>query len=124
MKAQSQRQLRAGELVRHAVSDILKEGYLRDPILAGVSITVTEVRCSPDLKHATCLISALGRKDVKAIAEALNHASGYLQRALGKEVDLKFTPKLRFEEDTRFEEASHIDDVLNRATVRRDLGEN
>ena len=121
MKAQSQRQLRAGELVRHAVSDILKEGYLRDPALTGVSVTVTEVRCSPDLRHATCLISALGRSDVKNVAEALNRASGYLQKSLGKEIDLKFTPKLRFEADTRFEEASHIDDVLNRDSVRRDL---
>ena len=121
MKAQSQRQLRAGELVRRAVADIIREGHLRDGALSGASITVSEARMSPDLRHATVFVSALGQTDPERIAEALNRASGFLQKELGRQVDLKFTPKLKFLADDRFDEATHIDEVLDRPGVKRDL---
>jgi ribosome-binding factor A len=121
MKAQSQRQLRAGELVRRAVSDILMEGQVHDPALAGVPVTVSEARMSPDLRHATVFVSALKTADPEAIAGALNRASGFIQKKLGRELDLKFTPKLKFLADDRFDEANHIDAILDRPGVKRDL---
>ncbi|MFP4518483.1 MAG: 30S ribosome-binding factor RbfA [Oceanicaulis sp.] len=121
MKAQSQRQLRAGELVRRAVSDILREGHLRDPALSGVPITVSEARVSPDLKNATVFVSAMNLEDPARVAEALNRASGFVQKELGRMIDMKFTPKLRFAADDRFDEALHVDEVLDRPGVKRDL---
>lgn len=121
MKAQSQRQLRAGELVRRAVSDILMEGQVHDPALSGAPVTVTEARMSPDLRHATVFVSALNTADPEAIAVALNRAAGFIQKRLGRELDLKFTPKLRFMADDRFDEATHIDAILDRPGVKRDL---
>jgi ribosome-binding factor A len=123
MKAQSQRQLRAGELVRRAVSDILREGHLRDPSLAGVPITVSEARVSPDLKNATVFVSAMNVEDPGRVATALNKASGFVQKELGRHIDMKYTPKLRFEADDRFDEALHVDEVLDRPSVKRDLDE-
>jgi ribosome-binding factor A len=121
MKAQSQRQLRAGELVRRAVADIIREGPLRDAAVSNASITVSEARMSPDLRHATVFVSALGQNDPEAVAAALNRASGFLQKELGRQIDLKFTPKLKFLADDRFDEATHIDEVLDRPGVKRDL---
>lgn len=121
MKAQSQRQLRAGELVRRAVADIIREGHLRDAAVSNASITVSEARMSPDLRHATVFVSALGQSDPEAVAAALNRASGFLQKELGRQIDLKFTPKLKFLADDRFDEATHIDEVLDRPGVKRDL---
>lgn len=121
MKAQSQRQLRAGELVRRALSDIIAEGHLHDPHLKGVSVTVTEVRMSPDLKHASCFIAALGRTDLENVAGALNHASGFLQKELSGEIEMKFTPRLKFLPDESFDEAGRVDEILNRPSVQRDL---
>ena len=121
MKAQSQRQLRAGELVRRALSDIIAEGHLHDPHLKGVSVTVTEVRMSPDLKHASCFIAALGRSDLENVAGALNHAAGFLQKELSGEIEMKFTPRLKFLPDESFDEAGRVDEILNRPSVQRDL---
>ncbi|MCP2671068.1 30S ribosome-binding factor RbfA [Maricaulaceae bacterium EIL42A08] len=121
MKAQSQRQLRAGELVRRAVADIIREGHLRDGALTGASVTVSEARMSPDLRHATVFVSALGQSDPERVAEALNRAAGFLQKELARQIDLKFTPKLKFLADDRFDEATHIDEVLDRPGVKRDL---
>ncbi|PWE18316.1 30S ribosome-binding factor RbfA [Marinicauda salina] len=121
MKPQSQRQLRAGELVRRAVSDILAEGHIHDPGLAGLSVTVTEARVSPDLRHATVFIAVLGQADVRQAAGALNRAAGYIQKQLGREIDMKFTPKLNFVADESFEAAQHVDEVLARPGVQRDL---
>lgn len=122
MKAQSQRQLRAGELVRRALSDLIAEGALSDPVLSGRSITITEARMSPDLRHATVLVADLGAGDRARLVDALNRAGGFLQRALGKEIEMKFTPRLRFEADDRFDEAAHVDEILRRPGVSRDLG--
>ena len=121
----SQRQLRAGELVRHSLAEILREEDIQDPALAGVSVTVTEVRISPDLKHATCFVEPLGAgigaaKSDEVVA-GLNRASKFLRGRLGKLVDLKFTPALKFLHDESFDEASHINALFSRPDVARDL---
>lgn len=122
-KPPSQRQLRAGELVRHALVDILSREEFRDPELDGVSVTVGEVRCSPDLKHATVFCAPLGvdeegRRD--AVTEALNRASRFLRGRLGREIDMKFTPELHFVSDDSYDEAAAIDRLLDSDRVRRD----
>lgn len=121
MKEQSQRQLRAGELVRRAVSDILIEGQVHDPALSGVPVTVTEARMSPDLRHSTVYVSALNDTDPEKIAAALNRAAGFIQKRLAREIELRFTPKLRFAADDRYDEATHVDAILDRPSVKRDL---
>ncbi|MEE2921835.1 MAG: 30S ribosome-binding factor RbfA [Pseudomonadota bacterium] len=121
----TQRQLRAGELVRHAVSDILAREDLRDPDLVGVIVTVGEVRCSPDLRHANVFVSPLG-DDSEAgrarLAAALNRAAGFLRGRLGREIDMKFTPQLHFIADKSYDEATAIDRLLADPRVKRDIG--
>jgi ribosome-binding factor A len=113
--------LRAGELVRHALVDILAREDLRDPELKGVSITVGEVRASPDLKHMTAFVAALGAHDPDKIAEALNRCAGFLRGKLARAVDLRFSPELHFIADRSYEEATHIDALLRKPEVKRDL---
>lgn len=120
----SQRQLRAGELVRHALVDILAREDFRDPDLFDVSVTVGEVRCSPDLRHATVFCTPLGITDPdrrKAVAEALNRASKFLRGRLGREVDMKFTPQLHFITDDSYDDAAAMDRLLSSEKVRRDV---
>ena len=117
----SQRQLRAGELVRHALVDILAREDLRDPALVGVSVTISEVRASPDLKHMTVFVAPLGKGDPRPIAEGLTRLGRFLRGRLAREVDLRTTPELHFQPDLSFDEAGHIAEVLNRPEVRRDL---
>ncbi|HVY87002.1 MAG TPA: 30S ribosome-binding factor RbfA [Caulobacterales bacterium] len=119
--APSQRQLRAAELVRHALVDILTREELRDPDLAGVSVTVGEVRASPDLKHMTAFVAPLGPGDAKTIAAALTRASHFLRGRLGRAVDLRFTPQLHFLPDVSYDEAQHIEDLLHSPELARDL---
>jgi ribosome-binding factor A len=121
MKSQSQRQLRAGELVRRALSEIFAEGDLHDPALVGRHVTVTEVRMSPDLRHAQVLVDDLLGGDRNGLAQALDHAHGFLQKELGRRIDLKFTPKLRFTGDDRGEEAMRLQSLLDKPGVKRDL---
>lgn len=120
----SQRQLRAGEIIRHALADIITREDLRDPDLTGVIVTVGEVRCSPDLKRATAFVSPLG-DDTDAgrerLAAALNRASAFLRGRLGKVIDLKFTPELNFIADSSYDEATAIDRLLADPRVKRDL---
>jgi ribosome-binding factor A len=121
-KGPSQRQLRAGELVRHALVDILAREDIRDPDLQGVSVTIGEVRASPDLKHMTAFVAPLGAKgDATKIAAALTRASGFLRGRLGKIVDMRFTPQVHFIPDVSYDEAGHIAQVLARPEVARDL---
>jgi ribosome-binding factor A len=118
----SQRQLRAAELVRHALVQILAREPLRDPDLIGVSVTVGEVRSSPDLKHMNVFVSPLGAVgDARLIASALNRAAGFLRGRLGREIALRFTPDLNFLPDVSYEEARHIDELLESERVRKDL---
>lgn len=117
----SQRQLRVGELIRRTLSDILLRGDLHDPELAGISITVGEVRTSPDLRVATAYVLPLGGKDSDAILAALNRARGELRRALSREVRLKFSPELRFVVDESFDRMDRTRDMLADERVRRDI---
>jgi len=117
----SQRQLRAAELVRHALVDIIAREDLRDPDLRGVSITVGEVRASPDLKHMTAFVSSLGPGDPQIVANGLTRCSSFLRGRLARAIDLKFTPELHFQPDVSYDEARHIDDLLASPEVARDL---
>ena len=118
----SQRQLRAGELVRHALVDVLARDELRDPDLAGVSITVGEVRASPDLKHMTAFVSVLGAAaDGEKVAKALTRSRHFLRGRLGRLVELRHVPELHFVADGSYEEALHIEQLLRRPEVARDL---
>src|SRR5271170_2872149 len=117
----SQRQLRVGELLRHTLSEILIRGDVRDPDLAGVSVTVTQVKPSPDMRHATVYCEPLGGKNARNVVDALNRHRGYIRGIMGRMITLKFTPDLRFEEDTSFAEAQKIETILKSARVQRDL---
>jgi ribosome-binding factor A len=117
----SQRQLRAGELIRHALIEVLREGDLHDEALQNASITVTEVRMSPDLKHATCFVEPLGGSHAGEVVEALNRHARFLRGKLGRGIDMKFTPDLRFVHDQSFDEAARMDALFNRPEVKRDL---
>lgn len=120
-KAPSQRQLQAGELIRRALVDILVREDLRDPDLKGVSITISEVRVSPDLKHARVYAAPLGGKQTPQVIAGLNRCSKFLRGRLGRELSMRSTPKLRFEIDTVFDTASEVEAMLARPEVRRDL---
>jgi ribosome-binding factor A len=117
----SQRQLRAGELIRHALADILRQGELHDEALEMASVTVTEVRMSPDLKHAVCFVEPLGGTHAGEVVEALNRHARFLRGRLGREIDMKFTPDLRFVHDQSFDEAARMDALFNSPAVRRDI---
>lgn len=117
----SQRQLRAAELIRHALVDVLAREDLRDPDLVGVRITVGEVRASPDLKHMTAFVAPLGPGDPTKVAAALKRCARFLRGCVAKQIDMKFAPELHFIPDDSYNEASHIDALLARADVRRDL---
>jgi ribosome-binding factor A len=118
----SQRQLRVGEMLRHALAMILTRGDIRDDDLAGVPVTVTQVKPSPDMRHATIFVEPLGGKNAKAVVAALNRHKSYLRGELGHMIELKFTPELRFVEDASFAEAERIETLLKSERVRRDLG--
>jgi ribosome-binding factor A len=121
MKPPSQRQLRAGELIRHALTDIFAREEFDDPGLHGKSITVTEVRCSPDLKHATAFCAPLGGVEMAATIEALTRAAAFLRGRLSREIEMRYTPMLRFIADDSYDEARRIDQLLASPRVRRDL---
>lgn len=118
----SQRQLRVGELVRHALAEVLARGDVPDPALGKTLITVPEVRMSPDLKLATCYVMPLGGKDTKAALDALDANRKALRGEVGHRLELKFVPDLRFRLDTSFEEGARIDALLRSPDVQRDLG--
>ena len=121
-KEPSVRQLRVGEELRHALAEVLGRGELRDPELRGRAITVTEVRASPDLKRATAFVTPLGDESSDPeILTALGRASSYLQGEIGRRIRLKFTPRLSFEFDDRFDYASKIENLLRESGVSRDL---
>ncbi len=121
MKPPTQRQLRAGELIRHALMDILAREEFADPDLAGKSITVTEVRISPDLKNATAFCAPLGGEEMARTVAALNRAAGFLRGRLSREIDMRYTPILRFIADDSYDEARRIEQLLASDRVRRDL---
>src|ERR1700712_102673 len=117
----SQRQLRGGEIVRHAIADILSQGSVHDPELEGHIITVPEVRMSPDLKLATVYVMPLGGKGVDDVVAALDRNKKFLRGEVAHRVNLKFAPDLRFRADERFDEAERIEKLLRTPAVQRDL---
>jgi ribosome-binding factor A len=119
--APSQRALRAGELIRHAVAEIFSRGDVHDPVLQSHLITVPEVRMSPDLRLATIYVMPLGGRDEKEVIEALERNKRYLRGEIARRVNLKFAPDIRFRMDERFDEADRIDRLLRSPQVQRDL---
>ena len=117
----SQRQLRVGELIRHALAEMLARGDIHDDVLAKHVVTVPEVRLSPDLKLATCYIMPLGGKDEDAVIKALEKNRKVLRQEVARRVNLKFAPDLRFRRDESFDEAARIDALLRSDKVRRDV---
>jgi len=117
----SQRQLRVGETVRHAIADILVSGSVHDPDLEGHIVTVPEVRMSPDLKLATIYVMPLGGRDTELVIAALERNKKFLRGEIARRVNLKFAPDVRFRADERFDEAERIEKLLRTPAVQRDL---
>jgi len=117
----SQRQLRVGEMLRHALAEILQRGDVSDPVLETTVVTVPEVRCSPDLRHATVYVMPLGGLKADEVIEALNRNRKFLRGELAHRVTLKYMPDLKFEIDRSFDTADRIDELLRRPDVARDL---
>jgi ribosome-binding factor A len=113
--------LRVGELVRHALSGFLIRGEVDDPVLEGKTVTVPEVRMTPDLKLATAYVMPLGGEGATEVAEALNRHHKFIRGRIAPELGLKFAPDLRFFVDTTFEEFQRIDTLLRTDRVQRDL---
>lgn len=118
----SQRQLRVAEEVRHLLSAIFQRGGFRNPDLEGETVTVTEVRISPDLKNATAFVARLGRPDIDALLPALKLLAPYLRGELAKALRLRVAPAISFQPDTALEYAMHVDALLKAPGVARDLG--
>lgn len=117
----SQRQLRAGELVRHALVEIFREEEINDPALAGVSVTVTEVRVGPDLRHAMVFVEPLGGENADEVVKALNKHARFIRGHLGRMIELRFTPELHFRHDESFNEAARMAKLFDDPRVRQDL---
>jgi len=117
----SVRLLRVGEQVRHVLSEILQRGDVHDATLAKHLVTVTEVRMSPDLRHATVFVKPLLGRDEAAVLKALRTNTAYLQREVAARVQNKYAAKLKFLADESFDEGTHIDTLLRKPAVARDL---
>ncbi len=117
----SQRQLQVGEEIRHILSSIFMRGEISDPALRDASITVSEVRISPDLKNATAYVLPLGGKNKEEVLDILNDSSNFLRHLMGKSLRLRFTPRLTFKLDYSYENAGHIQALLNSPHVVQDL---
>jgi ribosome-binding factor A len=120
-RSPTQRQLRVGEELRHLLAGILARHELRDPALHDATITVTEVRISPDLKNATAFIMPLGGTHVPEVLAALERGAGFMRGLIAREIDLRHVPALHFELDTTFDHASRIEALLHRPDVERDI---
>jgi ribosome-binding factor A len=120
-KAPSQRQLRVGELIRHAMAEMLTRGDIHDPVLENHLVTIPEVRMTADLRQATIYVMPLGGRDVKEVIEALNNNRKFLRGEIAHRVNLKFAPEIRFRVDERFDEAERIEKILRTPRVRRDI---
>ncbi len=117
----SQRQLRVGELIRHALAEMLTRGEIHDDVLASHVVTIPEVRMSPDLRLATIYGMPLGGKDVKPLLAALDGHRKYIRAEIARTVNLKFAPDIRFLADETFDEARRIDEILRSQKVAQDL---
>ena len=117
----SQRQLRVGEELRHALARIIERGAIRDPAVAERSVTVTEVQVSPDLRRATVFVVPLGGGDAGPLLDGLRRAAPFLRHEIARQVQLRVMPEFAFEPDTSFDRAERIERLLNSPSVRRDL---
>jgi ribosome-binding factor A len=117
----SQRQLRVGELIRHAMADMLTRGDVHDPVLESHMVTVPEVAVTADLRLATIYVMPLGGKDTQPVLDALERNKKFLRSEIAHRVNLKFAPDIRFRLDERFDEAERIDKLLRSPEVKRDL---
>ena len=117
----SQRQLRVGELVRHALADMLTRGEVHDPVLEGHMITVPEVSMAADLRLATIYVMPLGGRDAEEVVAAFERNKKFLRAEIAHRVNLKFAPDIRFRVDECFAEAERIDKLLHSPAVARDL---
>jgi ribosome-binding factor A len=120
-ESRSVRLLKVGEQVRHVLSGVLQRGDVHDEVLASHVVSVTEVRMSPDLRHATVFVKPLLGKDEEAVLKALRTNTAYLQREVAHRVKMKYAAKLKFLADESFDEGSHIDRLLRDPKVARDL---
>ncbi len=120
-EGRSVRLLRVGEQVRHALADILMRGDVHDDTLASHLVSVTEVRMSPDLRHATAFVKPLLGQDEEAVLKALRTNTAFLQREVARRVNLKYASRLKFLADESFDEGTHIDRLLRSEKVARDL---
>lgn len=120
-KAPTQRQLRVGEELRHALADLLHRGDFRDPELRALNVTVTEVRISPDLRNATAFVTPLGGHQVDEAVRALRRAAPFFRTQIARAVKLRYVPNLTFEADTSFDYAARIEALLHDPAVARDL---
>lgn len=120
-EGRSVRTLRVGEQVRHVLSEILARGDVHDDVLASHLVSITEVRMSPDLRHATVFVKPLLGKDEEAVLKALRTNTAYLQRDVAHRVKMKYAARLKFLADESFDEGSHIDAILRSPEVARDL---
>ena len=118
----SARQLRVGEIVRHALAEMLSRGDIHDPVIEAHMITVPEVRMSADLRLATVYIMPLGGRDEEEVLAALENNKRYMRGEIARRVNLKFAPEVRFRLDERFDEAERIEKLLRTPKVQRDLG--
>lgn len=117
----SQRQLRVGELIRHAFAGMLARGAIHDDVLASHVVTIPEVRMSSDLRLATIYVMSLGGKDLRPVLTALERHKKYIRGEIAREINLKFAPDVRFMPDETFDEAERIGRLLSSERVRKDL---
>ena len=120
-RAPSQRQLRVGEVIRHALAGILQRGEIHDPAFDAAVVSVAEVRMSPDLKSATAYVMPLGGKNTDAVLSAFERNAKFLRGEIAHKVNLRFSPELRFRLDESFDEGQRIDALLRSPEVKRDL---
>lgn len=121
--AASQRQLRVGEEMRHVIAALFARGAFRDPVLQTASVTVTEVRVSPDLKNATAFVLPLGGQDEAAVFAALDRAQAFVRAEVAHSMQLRHAPRIGFKRDDSFDEAQRIDQLLRNPKVAADLGQ-
>ena len=121
-KGPSQRQLRVGEEIRHALAEILLRTEFHDPALVRAHLTISEVRMSPDLKHALIFVTRLGNQDVRPLLPGLTRVSPFLRAQLAPKLGLRVTPDIKFAADEALDQATRINKLLHRPEVARDLG--
>lgn len=117
----SQRQLRVNEMLRHAIAEVIDRETFLNQDLAGLTLTITEVNTSPDLKYAEVYITRLGGGDMETVLRGLKKVKSFIKREIGKKINLRYLPELRFREDKTFEEVKHIEYLLNQPKVRKDI---